>query len=207
MVAASGDQFQLAAGPGGVFGKGVYAITRGPGDNTGESPEEQTMSGSKARLQAIEAGKSFDPPAEIFPTTEAPGEIFGENVFTKAVMRQRLPKPVFKSVMATIEHSKPLDPTVADIVASAMKDWALEKGATHYAHVFQPLTNLTADPCGLEGFPNLVALVNGQDRSEVRIVASNWWRAGEVVAAGGAPVSEKKGMMEGWPGRFSEVTG
>ena len=103
------------------------------------------MSGSKARLSAIDAVKAFDRPAGFFPAPEAPGEIFGRNVFTKAVMQQRLPKPVFKSVMATIEHSKPLDPSVADIVAAAMKDWAMEKGATHYAHVFYPLTGLTAE--------------------------------------------------------------
>jgi glutamine synthetase len=104
------------------------------------------MSGSKARLEAIDAVKGFEPPAGFFPPlAEAPGDIFGQNVFTKAVMQQRLPKPVFKSVMATIEHSKPLDPTVADIVAAAMKDWAMEKGATHYAHVFYPLTGLTAE--------------------------------------------------------------
>ena len=60
-------------------------------------------------------------------------------------MQKRLPKAVFKSVMATIEHGAPLDPVVADAVASAMKDWALEKGATHYAHVFYPLTGLTAE--------------------------------------------------------------
>jgi glutamine synthetase len=60
-------------------------------------------------------------------------------------MQKRLPKLVFKSLMATIEHSKPLDPTVADVVAAAMKDWAMEKGATHYAHVFYPLTHLTAE--------------------------------------------------------------
>ncbi len=80
-----------------------------------------------------------------FLATETPGEIFGENVFSKAVMQQRLPKSVFKSVMATIEHSAPLDPLVADAVAAAMKDWAMEKGATHYAHVFYPLTGLTAE--------------------------------------------------------------
>ena len=90
--------------------------------------------------------KRYQPPAgSFFPTAEAPGEIFGQNVFTKSVMQARLPKPVFKSVMATIEHSKPLDPTVADVVAAAMKDWAMEKGATHYAHVFYPLTGLTAE--------------------------------------------------------------
>ncbi len=103
------------------------------------------MSGSKARLDAIDAVKNYKAPDSIFPTTEEPGEIFGENVFTKAVMQKRLPKPVFKSLMGTIEHSKTLDPAVADVVAAAMKDWAMEKGATHYAHVFYPLTHLTAE--------------------------------------------------------------
>jgi glutamine synthetase len=103
------------------------------------------MSGSKARLQAIEAVKAYTPPAGIFPESEAPGDVFGENVFSKSVMQKRLPKLVFKSLMATIEHSKLLDPTVADVVAAAMKDWAMEKGATHYAHVFYPLTHLTAE--------------------------------------------------------------
>ena len=60
-------------------------------------------------------------------------------------MQKRLPKPVYRSVLATIEHSKPLDPGVADVVASAMKDWAMEMGATHYAHVFYPLTGFTAE--------------------------------------------------------------
>ncbi len=103
------------------------------------------MSGSKARLDAIDAVKNYTAPTSIFPTDEDPGEIFGANVFTKAVMQKRLPKPVYKSLLATIEHSKPLDPTVADVVAAAMKDWAMEKGATHYAHVFYPLTHLTAE--------------------------------------------------------------
>src|SRR5665213_1673557 len=103
------------------------------------------MSGSKARLDAIDAVKNYKAPESIFPPAGAPGEIFGENVFTKAVMQKRLPKPVFKSLMGTIEHSKMLDPAVADVVAAAMKDWAMEKGATHYAHVFYPLTNLTAE--------------------------------------------------------------
>ncbi len=103
------------------------------------------MSGSKARLEAVDAVKNYEPPKGFFPPAEAPGEVFGENVFTKAVMQRRLPKPVFKSLLATIEHAKPLDPTVADVVAAAMKDWAMEKGATHYAHVFYPLTHLTAE--------------------------------------------------------------
>ena len=103
------------------------------------------MSGSKARLDAIDAVKNYQAPASIFPVDEAPGEIFGSNVFSKSVMQKRLPKPVYKSLLATIDHSKPLDPTVADVVAAAMKDWAMEKGATHYAHVFYPLTHLTAE--------------------------------------------------------------
>ncbi|MBV8982812.1 MAG: glutamine synthetase III, partial [Acidimicrobiia bacterium] len=103
------------------------------------------MSGSKSRLRAIEAVKGYERPAGIFPRPDKPGAVFGQNVFTKAEMQKRLPKPVFKSVMATIEHSQPLDPSVADIVAAHMKDWAMEKGATHYAHVFYPLTHLTAE--------------------------------------------------------------
>ena len=103
------------------------------------------MSGNKARQDSIETVRHYDAPAPVFTSTENPGEIFGENVFTKAVMQKRLPKPVFKSLMATIEHSQTLDPTVADVVAVVMKDWAMEKGATHYAHVFYPLTHLTAE--------------------------------------------------------------
>ncbi len=103
------------------------------------------MRGSSARQEAIAAVKAHQPPAASFTPAETPGEIFGENVFSKSVMQRRLPKAIFKSVMATIDHSKPLDPSVADAVAVAMKDWAMEKGATHYAHVFYPLTGLTAE--------------------------------------------------------------
>ena len=103
------------------------------------------MSGNNVRLQAIKDVEAYVPPAVSFDAGEAPGEIFGSNVFSKVVMQKRLPKLVYKSVMATIEHSAPLDPLVADAVASAMKDWALEKGASHYAHVFYPLTNQTAE--------------------------------------------------------------
>jgi glutamine synthetase len=102
------------------------------------------MTGINARLQAIESVNKYQPPAHL-TTDGGPGQIFGENVFTKAVMQKRLPKAVFRSLIDTIEHAKPLDPTVADVVASAMKDWAMEKGATHYAHVFFPLTHLTAE--------------------------------------------------------------
>lgn len=72
-------------------------------------------------------------------------KLFNANVFTPHVMRQRLPKLIYKSVMKTIRTGSKLDPTVADVVATAMKEWALEKGATHYSHVFYPLTGLTAE--------------------------------------------------------------
>jgi len=97
------------------------------------------------RLQAIRDVEAYVPPAVSFTDTETPGQIFGENVFSSVVMQKRLPKLVYKSVMATIEHGAMLDPLVADAVASAMKDWAMEKGASHYAHVFYPLTGLTAE--------------------------------------------------------------
>jgi glutamine synthetase len=103
------------------------------------------MTGSTARLQAIQDVEAYEPPAGSYVPTETPGQIFGANVFNRSVMQKRLPKSVYKSVLSTIEHSTPLDPLVADAVASAMKDWALEKGATHYAHVFYPLTGLTAE--------------------------------------------------------------
>jgi glutamine synthetase len=103
------------------------------------------MTGNTVRWQAINGVEAYVPPAVSFIDTETPGEVFGENVFKKDVMQRRLPKSVYKSVVATIERGAPLNPMVADAVASAMKDWALEKGATHYAHVFYPLTGLTAE--------------------------------------------------------------
>ena len=72
-------------------------------------------------------------------------EIFGSMVFNDAVMRQRLPKEVYKSLTETIQTGKMIDVSIANVVANAMKDWAVEKGATHYTHWFQPLTNMTAE--------------------------------------------------------------
>ncbi len=72
-------------------------------------------------------------------------KIFGENTFGLDEMKNRLPKSVFKSIIATIEMGEPLDPTIADTVALAMKEWAVEKGATHFTHWFQPLTGSTAE--------------------------------------------------------------
>ena len=71
--------------------------------------------------------------------------IFGADVFSWRLMRQRLPKDVVKSLMRTIELGETLDPKVAGVVAATMKDWAIENGATHFTHWFQPLTGLTAE--------------------------------------------------------------
>ena len=71
--------------------------------------------------------------------------IFGENVFNDKVMQERLPKKVYKELKKTIKEGKELDPVAADVVAEAMKNWAVEKGATHYTHIFQPLTGMTAE--------------------------------------------------------------
>ena len=72
-------------------------------------------------------------------------EIYGENCFSDAVMKERLPANVYKRLKLTQEGSKALTIEIAEIVANSMKDWAIEKGATHYSHWFQPLTGLTAE--------------------------------------------------------------
>jgi glutamine synthetase len=71
--------------------------------------------------------------------------IYGSNVFNDAVMKERLPKATYKALRKTIEEGLSLDPAVADVVASVMKDWAIEKGATHFTHWFQPMTGITAE--------------------------------------------------------------
>ncbi len=72
-------------------------------------------------------------------------EIFGTDVFNEATMIERLPKKTYAALKKTIKNGEDLDPAVADIVANAMKDWAIERGATHYTHWFQPMTGITAE--------------------------------------------------------------
>ena len=72
-------------------------------------------------------------------------EIFGEDVFNDSVMQQRLPKKVYKELKQTILEGKELSLEMADVIAHEMKEWAIEKGATHYTHWFQPLTGVTAE--------------------------------------------------------------
>ena len=71
-------------------------------------------------------------------------EIFGENVFNDTVMQERLPKKVYKNLRKTIEEGKDLDLETADVIAHEMKEWAMEKGSTHYTHGWLPLTRGTA---------------------------------------------------------------
>ena len=104
------------------------------------------MSGNQARLSAISAVINYKPISAPLNFAETPiASLYASNVFSKSVMKQRLPKQVYKSILKTIDHGSPLDLTTADVVASAMKDWAIDKGATHYAHVFYPLTEMTAE--------------------------------------------------------------
>jgi glutamine synthetase len=77
--------------------------------------------------------------------TVAANQIFGTNVFSPAVQRQRLPKSVYQRLQATLSRGEAIDTSLADQIAAAMKDWAMEKGATHYTHWFQPLTGSTAE--------------------------------------------------------------
>ncbi len=126
------------------------------------------MSSARAETLLLAAAESvslrrsrFDPP---FPEAQEPvttstrsltanggppahriDAIFGSDIFSRSVMRQRLPREVYRSLVRTIDRGEPLDPAVADVVAASMKDWAIENGATHYTHWFQPLTGLTAE--------------------------------------------------------------
>src|SRR5450755_4643071 len=104
------------------------------------------MSGSKSRRSAVTAATNYKEAGAPLDYKESPAaSLFGTNVFGLATMKATLPKEAFRSVKRTIETGSTLDPRVADVVAAAMKEWAVGKGATHYAHVFYPLTGLTAE--------------------------------------------------------------
>jgi len=104
------------------------------------------MSGSQARSNAISAIINYQPSSAPLNFSETkPTDVFGCHVFNDKVMRERLPKHVYKSLKKTIAFGEKLDASVADVVANAMKDWAIDKGATHFSHVFYPLTGLTAE--------------------------------------------------------------
>ncbi len=90
-----------------------------------------------SKVKALKGEKSMD-------MTNVPG-IFGSDVFNESVMRERLPKVTYKQLKKTIEDGVPLNIDLANVVANAMKDWAVEKGCTHFTHWFQPMTGITAE--------------------------------------------------------------
>jgi glutamine synthetase len=97
-------------------------------------------------MNAIAAVTNYKPIEKPLNFSETPSkDLFGVNVFSDSVMKERLPKAVYKAIRRTIDNGEKLDISVADAVAVAMRDWAIQKGATHYAHVFYPLTGLTAE--------------------------------------------------------------
>jgi len=104
------------------------------------------MSGYQTRQTAIAAVTNYKPTNQPLNFAEtSPAQIFGSNVFSDKVMKAMLPKDVYKSLMKTKKSGEKMDPAIAGPVAAAMKEWALSKGATHYTHVFYPLTGLTAE--------------------------------------------------------------
>ncbi len=99
-----------------------------------------------ARESAIEAITSWANLGRRAPKSVTPVcQLFGMNVFSDEVMRARLPDNVYTALRNTMKKGEALDPSIADVVATAMKDWAMERGATHYTHWFQPMTGLTAE--------------------------------------------------------------
>ncbi len=94
-------------------------------------------------IQAITNYRSSHAPLNFVETK--PQDFYGCNVFNDKVMRERLPRAIYKSLRKTIDLGERMDPSIADSVAAAMKDWAMEKGATHFTHIFYPLTGTTAE--------------------------------------------------------------
>lgn len=126
---------------------GSSTATNGNGTSSSATGASRFSSGGTSpRQAAIAAVTNYHPTSPPMNFQETPAQdLFSANVFCKSTMQERLPKAVYKSLLKTIEQGEKLDLTTADVVASAMKDWAIEKGATHYAHVFFPLTGQTAE--------------------------------------------------------------
>ena len=104
------------------------------------------MRPSRARDSAIKAITSWPINGRRTPRLAASiRQLFGINVFSDEVMKARLPENVYKGLRNTIKKGAPLDPTIADVVAATMREWAMERGATHFTHWFQPMTGLTAE--------------------------------------------------------------
>jgi len=134
-----------ASNKAGLLSRGRYIINQTPHALAILKPWSRSPM-SNLRQKAIEAiaNTEYDLNQIDFRSTPLK-DLFGSLVFSEEVQKARLPKAVFKALQKTIKQGVNLDPTIADAVATAMKDWALEHGATHYTHLFQPLTGLTAE--------------------------------------------------------------
>lgn len=150
---------------------------------------------------------------------ESPEKIFGEYVFNESTMKERLSKSTFKSLIKTIESGAPLDSSIADEVASAMKIWAIEKGATHFTHWFQPMTGITAEKhdafISPTGDGNVVMSFSGKELTKGEPDASSFPSGGlrETAAARGytawdctSPAFVKEGTLY-IPTAFFSYTG
>jgi glutamine synthetase len=122
------------------------------------------MSGNEARVQAVHQITNRTPLPPKTPSRLQ--DIWAENVFNLSKMQASLPKPIFKSIKNTIVTGEKLDPSIADTVAAAMRDWAISKGALYYAHVFYPMTNLTAEKhdgfISVQGDGNVISEFSGK---------------------------------------------
>jgi glutamine synthetase len=105
-----------------------------------------TRANSTTRSKALQTVQGREPvhASVDFSTTQI-SDVFGSSVFNRAAMRSLLPRNVFKALVRCLDHGEQLDPSMADVVANAMKDWAISKGATHYTHWFHPMTGSTAE--------------------------------------------------------------
>src|SRR6516162_10958495 len=104
------------------------------------------MQETSAREAALNAITSWPINGRRAPKSTMPiRQLFGVNVFSDEVMRSRLPENVYKALRNTIKRGAPLDQSIADVVAATMREWAMERGATHLTHWFQPMTGLTAE--------------------------------------------------------------
>lgn len=105
----------------------------------------ETTTARQNAITAITSWQSNGTSSRVPPTNGSIRQMFGANVFSDEVMRSRLPENVYRALRNTIKKAAPVDPGIADVVAAAMKEWAMEHGATHYTHWFQPMTGLTAE--------------------------------------------------------------
>jgi glutamine synthetase len=104
------------------------------------------MQETRAREAAMKAITSWPNSGRRAPRTTTPiRQLFGINVFSDEVMKARLPENIYKGLRNTIKRGAPLDESIADVVAATMREWAMERGATHFTHWFQPMTGLTAE--------------------------------------------------------------